>query len=107
VSITSEHSHSDGQAPTQDALKIQECEVVGSSKGKSPWHPSLDISAYNKSFFLLEDDNARLKICDGDRLRPDAESLLGQATTLVCLANIKVEERKKTEGKKTQQIVEL
>lgn len=32
--IPSEHSYSNGRATTQNALTIQECEVVGSSKGK-------------------------------------------------------------------------
>lgn len=50
---------------------------------------------------------ARLKIYDKDWLHHDTESLLGQATTLVCLADVKVEERKKTESKRAQQIVEI
>jgi len=35
ASVLSRHSHLDGEAPTLDALTIQECEVVGRSKGKS------------------------------------------------------------------------
>lgn len=71
------------------------------------WDPSFDISAHNRLCFLLEDDVARLKICDEDRLRHDVESLLGQAIALVSLFNIGVEEHKRTKGKKTQQIAQL
>ncbi|KAL9331271.1 hypothetical protein ACSQ67_000881 [Phaseolus vulgaris] len=43
---------------------------------------------------------ARLNIYYEDRLRRDAKSLLCQATTLEYMADVKAEERKKTEGKR-------
>jgi len=98
--IPFEHSHSDDRAPTQNALTIQEWEVVGNSKEKSLWDPSFDISAYDRSCFVLEEDMARLNIYYEDRLRRDAKSLLCQATTLEYMADVKAEERKKTEGKR-------
>jgi len=49
----------------------------------------------------------RPRIYDEDRLRHDAESILGQAITLACLVNVKAEEQKKSEDKRAQQIVEL
>lgn len=88
-------------------MTIQEYEVVGSSKGKNPRDPNFDISTHNRSRFLLEDDIPRLNICHEDQLCYDAELLLGQATTLVCFANIRTKDRKRIEGKKTQQIAEL
>jgi len=46
----------------------------------------------------VEDNVARLKSPEKDRFCDDAESLLGQVTTLVCLVNVKAKESGRQEG---------
>jgi len=94
-----EHSHSDGRAPDHNVLIIQECEVVGSSKGKSLWDPNFDILAHDVSCFLPAEDKAKLMVHDEDHLCQDSKKLLGQAVALACLANIKARDRKKDEAR--------
>ncbi|KAL9318080.1 hypothetical protein ACSQ67_014597 [Phaseolus vulgaris] len=101
-------SNSNGRIPDMEVLTIRDCYVVGSSKRKaSLWDPNFDISSHNKSCYLFEDDVTRLKDHNKDRLRSKVESLLGQVTILVCLANEKAKERKRAEDKKAHRITNL
>jgi len=91
-----EHSHSDGRAPNQEIITIQECEAK-SSQRKSLLDPNFDILAHDESFFFPGEDKARLMAHDEDHLCHDVEKLLGQAFALTCLANVKVKDRKRAE----------
>lgn len=103
----SKHSHLDDQAPDQNVLTIQECKVVGSSKGKSFWDPNFNILAHGESCFLLDEDKACLMAYGKDHLRQDSNMLFGQAFSFACLANVKAKDRKKAEDRRAQQNVEL
>jgi len=81
-------------------LTIQEYDAIDNSREKvSLWNLTIDILAHNNLCYLLDDDVARLKEFDEDYFYSDAESLLSEVTTLVCLANVKVKERKTEEDK--------
>jgi len=96
----------DGRAPHQEIITIQECEVE-SSRGKSFWDLDFDIPAHDESFFLTSKDKARLMAHDEDHLHHDIEKLLGQAFALACLVNVKAKERKRVEGQRIKENMEL
>jgi len=107
IPTPSGHSHSDWRGPEVEIFSIQE-HAEGSSKVRaSIWDPGFDVSAHYKSCFLLEDNVSRLNKLDVGRLCGDVEGLLGKGTTLVCLANAKVKERKKAKEQKIEQIFGL
>ena len=66
---------------------------------------NFDISAHIKSCYLMEDDITHLNKLGIGRLCGDAESLLGQVPTLVCLTNAKLKEGENEKKKKIEQIV--
>jgi len=97
-------SHLDGRGPEVEILSIQE-DIAGNSKEKtSLWDSSFDISAHNKACYLMEDNVALLNLLDARRICGDAEGLLSQVTTLVCLANAKLKEGEKVEKKRIEQV---
>jgi len=71
-----EHSHSDGQAPHQEVVIIQECEAE-SSRGKSLWDPDFDVPTHVETFLLPNEDKARLMAHDEDRLLCDTMKQFG------------------------------
>ncbi|KAL9318171.1 hypothetical protein ACSQ67_014688 [Phaseolus vulgaris] len=90
--------------PEVEILSIQE-DIAGNSKEKtSLWDSSFDISAHNKACYLMEDNVALLNLLDARRICGDAEGLLSQVTTLVCLANAKLKEGEKVEKKRIEQV---
>jgi len=71
-----EHSYSDGRAPHQEVVIIQECEAE-SSRGHSLWDPDFDVPTHGEPFFLPNEDRARLIVHDKDHLRHDTLKLFG------------------------------
>lgn len=63
----------------------------------------MDISSYNRTYYILENDITRLKDSNISILCGNAENLLSQVTNLVSFANMKAKEDSKLEDKKLQE----
>jgi len=97
---------SDGRAPHQEVITIQECEAE-SSREKSWWDPDFDVPAHGEAFFLPSEDRARLMVHDEDHLHHDTLKLFGQAFAMACLANAKAKDQKSVEGQRVKENMEL
>jgi len=73
-----EQSNSDGRAPHQEVIAIQEC-VSESSCRKSLWDADFDVLAHGKAFFLSLKNKNRLPVHYEDFLCRDSLKLFSQA----------------------------
>ena len=101
-----EHSHSDGQAPHQEVIIIQECETE-SLRRKSLWDPDFDVPTHGETSFLSSKDKARLMVHNEDYLLRDTMKQFGQAFAMGCLVIAKARDRKVAEDQRVKENVKF
>ncbi|ESW32997.1 hypothetical protein PHAVU_001G035000 [Phaseolus vulgaris] len=106
--IPAQHSTSDVQAPDVVIIEAGQPSTADCVKGKASfWDADFNMSRHNLSQYLLEEDISRLKGLSVSLLYNTAESLLGEVTALVCMANVRAKEEAVVEEKKTRQLADL
>jgi len=89
-----------------EVITIQECKAE-SSRGKSLWDPDFDVPTHGESFFLPNEDRARLMVHDEEHLRHDTLKLLGQAFAMACMVDAKAKDCKTTKDQRIKENMEL
>jgi len=62
--------------------------------GKSPWDPNFDVPTHGETFFLPNEDRARLMVHDQNHLLRDTMKQFGKAFAMGCLVIAKAQDQK-------------